>query len=168
MASLRRAAQGLQARLARALLCKSWRLASLLLAFAFAALWACMIAEVFMSHLGETVVLDLELPFADSPYQTDCSFETCFDLSLCAHVGRSERLGVYVYPDQIFVDPKGEQILGLPSRDYAEILTAIRHSRFAETDPSLACVFVPSSVDTLNLARIKSRQASSVLRSSPK
>ncbi|XP_077990001.1 exostosin-1-like [Glandiceps talaboti] len=64
-----------------------------------------------------------------------CRMETCFDFSLC-----KDEFKVYVYPTQ-----EGEKV----SEAYQKILTSIRESRLYTSDPSKACVFVPS-IDTLD------------------
>ncbi len=64
---------------------------------------------------------------------SECRMETCFDYSRC-----QRGFKVYVYPEEEKVSSK-----------YAEILTAIRNSRYYTTDPTEACIFV-LSIDTLD------------------
>lgn len=131
----------------------------------FLLLWAIMLGDIFLEHYGEEVLV--HPTYEDwSQFQAGCTFESCFNISLC-QLGNNGSLRVYVYPNQIFVDTDGKWLLDLPSKDYAEILAAIRSSRFYYPDAGKACVFIPSAVDPLNLARLKKTEASHILSSLP-
>ena len=62
-----------------------------------------------------------------------CSMETCFNFTRCARGFK-----VYVYPRQFPI-----------SSSYGKILASLEESRYYTTDPSEACLFIPS-IDTLD------------------
>lgn len=64
-----------------------------------------------------------------------CSMGSCFDVSRC-----SEGFRVYVYPDV-----PGHKVSPL----YGSILSLVRNSHYSTTDPTKACLFLPS-LDTLD------------------
>ena len=91
----------------------------------------------------------------------DCSIRRCFDVSRCSG---SDQLAVYVYPDVQFTDRRGDAVIDAPSLEYVQMLDAVRASRFAVSDPSKACIFLPA-IDTLNMYRMNQANLSSALDS---
>ncbi len=79
---------------------------------------------------------------------TTCGMHTCFDIYRCGKLGEN-KLSVYLYPVQrIFVN--GRLLQESISREFYEIIEAILRSPYFVTDPTLACIFVPT-IDLLNI-----------------
>ena len=97
-------------------------------------------------------------------WKFQCNFHTCFEINDCV-LDVHKRIGVYVYPEYVFID--GNHTWEAPqSKEYREILSAIRTSVFYQPDPSRACVFVPS-LDTLNQRGMNISLMSAMLTSLP-
>lgn len=77
----------------------------------------------------------------------DCRMSNCFNASLCRH-----GFLVHVHPAPVFNNVTSS---GVPpvSGKYAEILRAVRMSRYYTDDPSRACLFV-LAIDTLDRDRL--------------
>lgn len=109
--------------------------------------------------------LDLDAEQTKS-HNENCSYWDCFNVYRCG-----ERLSIYVYPLQDFVDEtvKGvaaESTLSVLSREFFEILKVIIESPYYTPDPKEACVLVPS-IDTLNLNRIDPQIVAKALATLP-
>lgn len=78
----------------------------------------------------------------------------------------TNRIQVYVYPIQKFVDEQGIPIGGMMSKEMYSILEAIVESHYYTPDPTQACILVPS-IDTLNQNRFRPKQTSQALKSLP-
>lgn len=98
-----------------------------------------------------------------APRNPRCSYWDCFNVYRCGNKG-SNRILVYVYPLQKFVDEHGIPIGGMMSQEMYSILEAILESRYYTPDPSQACILVPS-IDTLNQNRFRPKQTSQALKS---
>ena len=97
-------------------------------------------------------------------WKFQCNFHTCFEINDCT-LDVHKRIGIYVYPEYIFTN--GNQSWEVPqSKEYREILSAIRTSVFYQPDPSRACIFVPS-LDTLNQRGMNVSLMSAMLTSLP-
>ena len=84
-----------------------------------------------------------------------CSFYTCFNISRCGLL-EQDSLTVYIYPvEKIFVD--GRPVQDQLSREFYQVIHAIRNSPYYISDPNKACIFVPT-VDFLNLQSVNSRR----------
>jgi len=88
-------------------------------------------------------VLDVESDWRattrDWPHDAGCRMFNCFNVTPC----RLHGFRIYVYPD-------GDRP---PSDKYAEVLRALRSSRYYTDDPQRACLFV-LSIDTLDRDRL--------------
>ena len=97
-------------------------------------------------------------------WKFQCNFHMCFEINDCV-LGVDKRISVHVYPEYVFTN--GNWSWELPqSREYRDILSAIRTSIFYQPDPSRACVFVPS-LDTLNQRGMNISAMSAMLASLP-
>ncbi|KAK0166479.1 hypothetical protein PV328_004899 [Microctonus aethiopoides] len=108
------------------------------------------------------IVLNDELPIADKT-NSSCSHFGCFNIYRCGMKGN--RLLVYVYPPNEFLDSSKKSITSGMSREFLQILQAIITSKFYTADPREACIFIPA-IDTLNQNRIKTIGVSQALRNS--
>ena len=95
-----------------------------------------------------------------------CRAYNCFAINKCAY-REQDKVGVYVSPLYSFVDEAARTVLTPEiSREYAELLGAIRTSPYNEPDQSKACVTLPH-VDTLNGNTMDMNTVSDMLRSLP-
>lgn len=97
-------------------------------------------------------------------HNENCSYWDCFNVYRCG-----ERLSIYVYPLQDFIDDKStsaESSSSVLSREFFEILKIIIESPYYTPDPKEACILVPS-IDTLNLNRIEPRFVAKALATLP-
>ena len=84
-----------------------------------------------------------------------CSFYTCFNISRCGLL-EQDSLTVYIYPVvKSFVD--GRPIQDKLSKEFYQVIQAIRNSPYYVADPTKACIFVPT-IDLLNLQVINSQR----------
>uniref|UniRef100_A0AAQ6ICW4 Exostosin-2 n=1 Tax=Anabas testudineus TaxID=64144 RepID=A0AAQ6ICW4_ANATE len=91
-----------------------------------------------------------------------CRMHTCFDVYRCGYNPKN-RIKVYIYPLQRFVDELGVPIssIGL-SREYNDLLSAISASDFYTDDVTRACLFIPS-IDVLNQNSLRIRETAQAL-----
>lgn len=83
----------------------------------------------------------------------NCSYWDCFDVYRCGrHGAHADRMTMYVYPLQQYVDATSGEAAAPLSREFHRVLRTIRQSVYYTSDPNEACVFVPS-VDLLNQNR---------------
>uniref|UniRef100_A0A3B3ZMZ6 Uncharacterized protein n=1 Tax=Periophthalmus magnuspinnatus TaxID=409849 RepID=A0A3B3ZMZ6_9GOBI len=96
-----------------------------------------------------------------------CRMHTCFDVYRCGYNPKN-RIKVYIYPLQRFVDEVGVPIssTGL-SREYNDLLSAISDSDFYTDDVSRACLFIPS-IDVLNQNSLRVRETAQALAVLPR
>ncbi|KAF3832697.1 hypothetical protein F7725_026362 [Dissostichus mawsoni] len=112
----------------------------------------------------------IRLPFSNPiPERGDltCRMHTCFDVYRCGYNPKN-RIKVYIYPLQKFVDELGVPIssTGL-SREYNDLLSAISDSDFYTDDVTRACLFIPS-VDVLNQNSLRIRETAQALAMLPR
>uniref|UniRef100_A0AAQ4PA05 Exostosin-2 n=1 Tax=Gasterosteus aculeatus aculeatus TaxID=481459 RepID=A0AAQ4PA05_GASAC len=96
-----------------------------------------------------------------------CRMHTCFDVYRCGYNPKN-RIKVYIYPLQKFVDELGVPIssTGL-SREYNDLLSAISDSDFYTDDVTRACLFIPS-IDVLNQNSLRIRETAQALAMLPR
>ncbi|KAK3925740.1 Exostosin-2 [Frankliniella fusca] len=116
-----------------------------------------------LNHAPEFVVTDDAT--VSAPRNPRCSYWDCFNVYRCGNKGTNKIL-VYIYPIQKFVDGQGIPIGGMISQEMYSILETILESRYYTPNPSQACILVPS-IDTLNQNRFRPKQTSQALRSLP-
>lgn len=98
-----------------------------------------------LSDIPETVLLeDAELARARNG---NCSYWDCFNVYKCGHRDQ-DRIAIYVYPLQNYVDTNGLPAFTLTQEFYL-ILKAITESQYYTPNPNEACIFVPT-IDILN------------------
>jgi glucuronyl/N-acetylglucosaminyl transferase EXT2 len=84
----------------------------------------------------------------DHSCKTKCRFHTCFDVNRCVF-SLEDTLGVHVGGAYEFHDPKTPHpTTPVVSAEYAELVAAVKGSRYHVSDPAHACVFIPP-LDTL-------------------
>lgn len=102
---------------------------------------------------SHTLILDLEHiqelavnPEAEQRARNvNCTFWDCLNIYKCEH----DRLKVYIYPLQEFVDEQSDKTATTLSSEYFQILEAVLKSRYYTSNPNEACLFLPS-LDLLN------------------
>uniref|UniRef100_A0A665WHL7 Exostosin glycosyltransferase 2 n=1 Tax=Echeneis naucrates TaxID=173247 RepID=A0A665WHL7_ECHNA len=96
-----------------------------------------------------------------------CRMHTCFDVYRCGYNPKN-RIKVYIYPLQRFVDELGVPIssTGL-SREYNDLLSAVSDSDFYTDDVTRACLFIPS-IDVLNQNSLRIRETAQALAMLPR
>ncbi|XP_017120262.1 exostosin-2 [Drosophila elegans] len=102
---------------------------------------------------SHTLILDLEhtQEVALNPEgeqrarNVNCTFWDCLNIYKCEH----DRLKVYIYPLQEFVDERSDKVATTLSSEYFQILEAVLKSRYYTSNPNEACLFLPS-LDLLN------------------
>lgn len=98
--------------------------------------------------------------------KTTCHFHSCFEINDCIF-NQEDRIRVYVHDQYEFHNPLTLQsYVPEVSKEYVEILDAIRNSRYHERNVSQACVIVPP-VDTLNQQQHEVKLVSVLLNSLP-
>ena len=98
--------------------------------------------------------------------KTTCHFHSCFEINDCIF-DQEDRIRVYVHDQYEFHSSLTLQsYVPEVSREYVEILDAIRNSRYYEHNMSQACVIVPP-VDTLNQQQHDVKVVSILLNSLP-
>ncbi|XP_067105668.1 exostosin-2 [Osmerus mordax] len=117
-------------------------------------------------HDSPLVQLPITCPIPERG-DLSCRMHTCFDVYRCGYNPKN-RIKVYIYPLQRFVDDMGVPIssTGL-SREYNELLTAISDSDFYTDDVTRACLFVPS-IDVLNQNSLRIRETAQALAMLPR
>ena len=79
--------------------------------------------------------------------QSNCSHFTCLNVYRCGGPHR-RRIAVYVYPYARYTAEARDSELAPLSREYYDVLRAVRESEFFTDDPEQACVLLPA-IDTL-------------------
>lgn len=100
-----------------------------------------------------------------TPTQPLCTYWNCIDSYKCIDDGLG-KLTVYVYDIARYIGENSKELLPPPSKEYVHLLWAIVHSKYIVSDPSKACIFVPS-VDLLNRDNFSGENAAKVLSSLP-
>lgn len=114
-------------------------------------------------ELSPSVVVPSSSALAE-PRIESCSYYTCFDVYRCGH--RHDQVTVYVYPIFNYVDEHGKELTRQASREFMELLEAIQQSKFYTSDPTKACLLIPS-LDTLNQEGLNLNAVSQILNSLP-
>ncbi|CAD7012938.1 unnamed protein product [Ceratitis capitata] len=78
----------------------------------------------------------------------NCRLWDCVNLYKCGQKGH-DRLTIYVYPLQEYVDEDSGKTVSILTREYYQILEAVVRSRYYTPNPNEACLFLPS-IDVLN------------------
>lgn len=117
---------------------------------------------VQLGHLPEFRVPNLT---SISRTQKNCTYYTCFDVYKCSHT-HSGRIGVYLYPLIEFVDEDEVPLTKKISKEFFNILKAIKESVYFTSDPNEACLFIPT-IDLLNQNRIRPKEVSKALTTLP-
>lgn len=99
------------------------------------------------------------------PRVRDCTHWDCLNVYRCGQRGR-DRLSVYVYPPERYVDGSGSSAAPPISQQYYALLETIIQSEYYTPDPSEACLFVPG-IDTLNQEMLNLKLTEQVLQSLP-
>lgn len=100
-----------------------------------------------------------------SPRNTKCTHWDCFNIYRCGHTGH-DRITVYVYPLEKYVDENGKSATKSISKEYYNLIKGIVNSKYYTANPHEACLFVPF-IDTLNEERIDLNLTSRVLNQLP-
>ncbi|XP_030372262.1 exostosin-2 [Scaptodrosophila lebanonensis] len=120
-------------------------------------LWDVSSIQNFMSDKKDTMVLDLsrtqEVVLESDSEQprarnVNCTFWDCLNIYKCGQ-NEHDKLKVFIYPLQEFVDEKSEKVATTLSAEYFQILEAVLKSRYYTSNPNEACLFLPS-LDLLN------------------
>lgn len=99
-------------------------------------------------------------------HKTRCRFHTCFDISRCVF-STEDRIGVHVGEWCEFHTSQPPHTLSpKPSVEYAELVEAVKGSRYYMADPSSACIFIPP-LDTLSQRHVEVATMSVLLNSLP-
>ena len=103
----------------------------------------------------------------NSSYKDSCHFHLCFEINECIF-GKEDRISVHVHDRYEFHSTITLQsYVPTVSKEYEEILNAIRNSRYYERNISRSCVVVPP-VDTLNQQQHDTKLVSVLLNSLPR
>lgn len=99
-------------------------------------------------------------------HRAQCRFHLCFNLSQCVF-SMTDIIGVHVGEWREFRRQETPSVLRPEvSQEYEELLEAVRGSRYYESDPTQACVFIPS-VDMLRQETVNAKVMEMVLNSLP-
>ena len=102
----------------------------------------------------------------DNKSKLFCHFHTCFEVNDCIF-DKDDQIRVHVHNQYTFHRAvSSHSYVPEISTEYAEILDAIRNSRYYEKNISQACVFVPP-IDTLNQQQHDAKLVSVLLNSLP-
>lgn len=144
---------------------KLWNTAFLLGAVVFLLLLSRWWHSPSPAHREVIKVKPLNQSLAKEVYKTKCRFYNCFEPSRCI-VAVEDLLGVHVGDVFDFLSPQDTTISPTLSKEYMELLSAVKGSRYHVNDPSDACVFIPS-VDTLSQSTVSANTMSTLLNSLP-
>ncbi|KAH1028394.1 exostosin-2 isoform X1 [Dendroctonus ponderosae] len=101
----------------------------------------------------------------ENPRNAECTHWDCFNIYHCGHTGH-DRITVYVYPLEKYVDENGVPAVESVSNEYYSLVKSIVESKYYTANPEEACLFVPF-LDTLNEDRIDLNLTSVVLNQLP-
>lgn len=100
-------------------------------------------------------------------HKIQCRFHMCFDINRCVLSLREDVLGVHIGgPYDFHPSPGSHSLTPDISQEYAEMIRAVKSSRYHVTDPSAACVFIPP-LDTLAQERLDVGTVSTLLNTLP-
>lgn len=114
--------------------------------------------------LSKTIPKNIPSPL---PSFGQCRMHTneCFNIYRCGY-NEKNKISVYVYPFTNYFDEDGNQLSPSFSREFYELLVALRGSSYYTHEMDNACIIVPA-LDTLNQRRIDPNFAGQILSSLP-
>lgn len=121
--------------------------------------------KIHLSNIQNLPKVKLRRNIAGPPRNPLCTHWDCFNIFRCGHTGH-DRIAVYVYPLENYVDEEDNLVTELMSREYFLLLKAVVNSKYYTANPHEACIFIPS-IDTLNEERILLNLTSRALNSLP-
>lgn len=113
--------------------------------------------------MNEMIVVDDTSHITETDFY--CTYWSCIDSYKCVE-NFDGKISVYVYDVKKYVDSELRSLLSQPSKEHIELIWVISQSRYATTDPSEACIFVPS-VDLLNQKHLNRKTVARILASLP-
>ena len=124
----------------------------------------------YTSSYGNNIV-SLTIPNnipSSSPSFGQCRMHTnnCFNVYRCGY-NEESKISVYVYPLTNYLDEDGNQLSPSNSREFYELMTALKGSSYYTDDMDKACIIVPA-LDFLNQRRINPDFAGRILSSLPR
>ena len=119
------------------------------------------------AHLPLSRIQPLNASLVYPPHRFKCRFHLCFDISRCVF-STEDIIGVHIGAWQEFHHSARDHSILTPliSSEYAELVKAVRGSKYNVHDPSRACVFIPY-VDTLRQGLFEPKLMSEILNSLP-
>ncbi|XP_028414208.1 exostosin-2-like isoform X2 [Dendronephthya gigantea] len=113
---------------------------------------------------SQIIASNVPLPL---PSNENCRMHTndCFNIYRCGY-NEDDKISVYIYPFINYFDEKGAQISPSFSKEFYDLVTAIKESKYYTSNMEKACIIVPP-LDMLNQRRIKPRNAGQILSSLP-
>lgn len=96
----------------------------------------------------------------------ECRFHSCFDIFQCSPQFNGQ-LKVYVHPDTKFHHNGKKDVFGEYTYEFEKILRGLRKSKFATTNQSEACLFIPP-IDILSEENLDAGLVSKSLASIPR
>ncbi|CAB4015514.1 Exostosin-2 [Paramuricea clavata] len=113
---------------------------------------------------SQTVASNIPLPL---PSIQNCRMHTndCFNIYRCGY-NEGDKISVYVYPFTNYFDEQGHQVSPPFSREFYDLVMAIKESNYYTSDMDKACIIVPP-LDMLNQRRINVKYAGQILNSLP-
>lgn len=112
-------------------------------------------------NLPQVIIKDKVL--LANPRQSKCNYWNCFNVYKCGANGHEhDRISIYVYPLKEYIDSRGIPATDTISQEFYAILNTIITSKYYTSDPSKACLFVPS-IDLLSQSRFRANITSQAL-----
>ncbi|XP_072932904.1 exostosin-2 [Epargyreus clarus] len=115
---------------------------------------------VNLDAVGLLSIIKSDSPLSE-PRVSNCTYWHCFNVYRCGKGGH-DKITIYIYPLKDYRSEDG--VVSQFSREFYEILGAIKRSRYYTADPAAACLLVPS-IDTLNQQSFDSKHVSQALQS---
>lgn len=112
-----------------------------------------------------TLLSDKTLPLA-SVQNCRMPFNECFNIYRCAY-NRENRINVYVYPFTKYLDAYGVQISPDISREFYDLVKALKESVYYTSNAEKACLIVPP-IDMLNQRRLDVKNVGRILSNLPR
>lgn len=120
------------------------------------------VSEAVSLNLESVSVVKLKSELKEAaPRVINCTYWDCFNVYRCGRSGHN-KITIYIYPLREYHKEDDTRIAPL-SRDFYDILVAIRNSRYYTADPEEACLLVPS-IDTLNQYSFSTKHVSQALQ----
>ena len=114
---------------------------------------------------SQTIAPNIPLPL---PSVQSCRMHTndCFNIYRCGY-NEGDKISVYVYPFTNYFGDEGQQISPSFSREFYDLIMAIKESNYYTSDIDKACIIVPP-LDLLNQRRVNVKHAGQILSSLPR